>query len=213
MVTEGAPEGEDGEGPRGVTHGNSSYQSGCRCQTCRDAHSLYMNRYRRKREANGGKITERGVRGGHLFLESQLTARQIADLRKQLTVRFIARQCGISTRTVREVQLQLRERVHPRVALAVDALWAEFCSDPVRLGKLPMAPLKSLARLRYPPPDGPLDIRIGLKHLLSEAERRALYRSQTISVERAEELCKKLGLYPEEVWGPEWLMEVGEMTA
>lgn len=188
-----------------MRHDNTAYQSGCRCGTCRAAHTLYMNRYRQRREANGGKTTERGIRGGHLFQPCDLVSAQIVDLRARLTVRRIAAECGISTRTVRELQLRLRDRVHPRVASQVQALWDDTCGACEPLGRLPVAPLRAAAVRRFPPPDGPHDQRVGLAHILSEAERRALYRSQTFDVGRAEELCRKLGFYPEDVWGPDWL--------
>lgn len=185
-----------------MTHDNNRYQSGCRCSGCRHAHAAYMRLYRLRRAANGGKVTETGIVGGRLFQPSGPVRDQLVELRRSMSARRIAVEAGVSTKTVRELLTGTRSRVHPSVAARVDGLWRDVCHV-APAGRLPAAPLRAVAFRRFPGPDRPGDSTAGVSSVLCEADRRLLYRSE-IPVPRAERVCRLLGVYPEDVWGPGW---------
>lgn len=186
-----------------MTHDNNRYQSGCRCASCRHAHTAYMRLYRLRRAANGGRITETGIVGGALFQDAAPVREQLVDLRRQMSSPRIAAEAGMSPKTVRELLSGVRSRVHPSVAARVDSLWRDVCHV-VPSGRLPTAPLRAVAVRRFPGPDGPGDVTAGLGNVLREADRRCLSRAESVPVERAERICRLLGVSPDDVWGPGW---------
>ena len=174
----------------------SCYQSGCRESACRLAHKIRMSRYRAEREQRGGRITERGIEGGRLGVPIEEVLGQVADLRKTMTRREIARRAGISEKTIYDLSISRKRRyVFPRTAEAIRNLWEDYC-----------APVEQELPRRWPaePIRAAVVARFGsLKASPWRRDVARLLAKRSISTWTADRWAARLERMPHELW-PDW---------
>ena len=90
-----------------------------------------------------------------------------------------------------EKLLDARQRDLDDLRVHLEALADQLFPNTLRL---PTDPLRETVRRRN----------VIVSGRLGTTDRRHFYRSQTLTADRADQLCFALGLMPEEVWGDQW---------
>ena len=192
-----------------IVHGTSTgYSYGCRCDLCGNAALLTKKRTRVAQARAGGLL---------LVDATPWVSATRAAVAAGVDLGALAASCGWHERTVRRISHGTYKRLHrdtiaklaPALSAALD-LQADHVDGAKELlrraeGKqvqripLPTRPLLDAIEKRWPKEDRE-SAGVGLSTWLSDADRRYLYRSDTIDVDRAEKICRDLGFYPEDLW-------------
>ena len=166
----------------GFGHGLRSYlgPSRCRCEVCRSANTAHHKRY----------VVTVARQGGLMWLDATETARRLHEIREAAGswVR-VGELLGVSTQAAWHLANR-RRRCRRETAAAVERLWEDHCA-PVVKRRWPVGPLRDELCRSY----GALT-----SAPLSSADRRYLYRAETLDTARADRVCLACGLFPEWVW-------------
>ena len=104
----------------------------------------------------------------------------------------------IQTRTADKLRLPLRDAVEHQAEAArlatraVKAATGLIADEPTDSREWPTQPLRAVLQRKF-----------GGVTVLGEADRRCVYRRETLDTAKADRLCLGLGLLPEDVW-PDW---------